>query len=93
MAHKLEHNPMLYGALGFGILSYKSAENANKKMLDDWGGKELPPQSVLLPRRATHGVVYFDLGQGFMIPPKTTLRLSFSNMFTGERRSAQLPLA
>jgi hypothetical protein len=93
MAHKLEHNPILYGALGFGILSYKSAEEANKKMLDDWGGKELPPQSVLLPRRTTHGVVYFDLGQGFMIPPKSTLRLSFSNMWTGERRSVRLPLA
>jgi hypothetical protein len=93
MAQKLEHNPMLYGLIGFGILSYKSAESANKKMLDDWGGKELPPQSVLLPRRSTHGVVYFDLGQGFMIPPKSTLRLSFSNMWTGERRSARLPLA
>jgi hypothetical protein len=93
MAQKLEHNPMLYGALGFGILSYKSAESANKKMLDDWGDKELPPQSVLLPRRTTHGVVYFDLGRGFMLPPKSALHLSFSNMWTGERRSARLPLA
>jgi hypothetical protein len=92
IAQKLEHNAMLYGLIGFGFLSYKSAEDANKKMLDDWGGKELPPQIVLLPRRATHGVVYFHLGRGFVLPPKSVLHLSFSNVWTGQKRSARLPL-
>jgi hypothetical protein len=68
MYNDFEHNKMAYALLGFGIFSYMSAEEANRKMETDWREKEMPEQLVVLPGRTAHGFVYFKLPQG------TTLR-------------------
>ena len=86
MVEKFEHNKISYALLGFGIFSYMSAEEANKKMLNDWSEKELPAEKVLIPSRKTHGVVYFQLGTGLPRLPNSTLSVSLANMRTGERR-------
>ncbi len=68
MYNDYEHNKMAYALLGFGIFSYMSAEEANRKMEADWREKEMPEQLIVLPGRTAHGFVYFKLPQG------TTLR-------------------
>jgi hypothetical protein len=87
---KFEHNKMAYALLGFGIFSYMSAEEANKKMLEDWSSKELPSEKVLIPSRKTHGVVYFDLGPGLATLSNSTLKVPLSNMRTSEPDTATL---
>lgn len=64
MYNELEHNKMAYALLGFGIFSYMSAEEANRKMESDWREKEMPEQLVVLPGRTSHGFVYFKLPTG-----------------------------
>jgi len=68
MFNDFEHNKMAYALLGFGIFSYMSAEEANRKMEADWREKEMPEQFIVLPGRTSHGFVYFKL------PPGTSLR-------------------
>jgi len=68
MYNDFEHNKMAYALLGFGIFSYMSAEEANRKMEADWREKEMPEQFIVLPGRTSHGFVYFKL------PPGTSLR-------------------
>lgn len=90
MVSKFEHNKIAYALLGFGIFSYMSAEDANKKMLQDWSSKELPAEKVLIPGRKTHGVVYFDLGPGLQTLPNSTLNVPLMNMRTSERKVSTL---
>lgn len=64
MADACEHNKMAYALLGFGIFSYMSAEEANRKMASDWRDKELPDNSITNPGRKRHGFLYFELPEG-----------------------------
>jgi hypothetical protein len=68
MFNDFEHNKMAYALLGFGIFSYMSAEDANRKMESDWREKEMPEQLIVQPGRTGHGFVYFKL------PPGVTVR-------------------
>lgn len=90
MIEKFEKNKMAYALLGFGIFSYMSAEEANKKMLSDWSGKELPAEKILIPNRKTHGVVYFQVGQALTALPNSTLHIPLRNMRTQEAYSVKL---
>jgi hypothetical protein len=90
MVSKFEHNKIAYALLGFGIFSYMSAEDANRKMLQDWSSKELPAEKVLIPGRKTHGVVYFDLGPGLTTLSNSNLQVPLLNMRTSERKAAGL---
>ncbi len=90
MAEKFEHNKMAYALLGFGIFSYMSAEEANKKMRRDWSDKELPAEKVLLPKRKIHGVVYFQLAPGLATLPNATLEIPLRNMKSGQSHRAKL---
>jgi hypothetical protein len=64
MADACEHNKMAYALLGFGIFSYMSAEEANRKMASDWRDKEFPDTSITNPGRKRHGFLYFELPEG-----------------------------
>lgn len=64
MYNDFEHNKMAYALFGFGIFSYMSAEEANRKMEADWREKEMPEQLIVMPGRTSHGFVYFKLPQG-----------------------------
>ena len=64
MADACEHNKIAYALLGFGIFSYMSAEEANRKMASDWRDKELPDSSITNPGRKRHGFLYFELPEG-----------------------------
>lgn len=85
MVEKFEHNKMAYALLGFGIFSYMSAEEANKKMRADWTSKELPADKILLPNRKAHGVVYFELGPGLAALPNSDLKISLQSLKSGEK--------
>ena len=80
VAQKFEHNKMVYALLGFGIFSYMSAEEANKKMLSDWREKELSEEKVLNPKRKVSGAVYFDLGKSLDALPNSILTLQFRTL-------------
>ncbi len=67
MFNDFEHNKMAYALLGFGIFSYMSAEEANRKMESDWREKEMAEQLIVQPGRTSHGFVYFKLPQGVSI--------------------------
>jgi hypothetical protein len=92
MVSKFEHNKIAYALLGFGIFSYMSAEDANKKMLQDWSSKELPAEKVLIPGRKAHGVIYLELGPGLTTLPNSKLIVPLLNMRTGERKSGTLQI-
>jgi hypothetical protein len=64
MADACEHNKLAYALLGFGIFSYMSADEANRKMASDWRDKELPDTSITNPGRKRHGFLYFELPEG-----------------------------
>jgi hypothetical protein len=64
MADACEHNKMAYALLGFGIFSYMSADEANRKMASDWRDKELPDTFIINPGRQRHGFLYFELPEG-----------------------------
>ena len=61
MYNAFENNKIAYAFFGFGILSYMSAEEANRKMETDWRQKEIPEQLVIQPGRKANGFVYFQL--------------------------------
>lgn len=89
MVSKFEHNKIAYALLGFGIFSYMSAEDANRKMLQDWSSKELPAEKVLIPGRKMHGVVYFELGPGLSTLSNSMLSVPLLNMRSSERKRAR----
>ncbi len=61
MIDEFEHNKMTYALLGFGLLSYMSAEEANKKMASDWSSKELASELIVNPNRRGSGFVYVKM--------------------------------
>ena len=93
MVEKFEHDKIVYALLGFGIFSYMSADEANKKMRRDWSSKELPVEKILLPNRKAHGVVYFELSRGLLTLPNATLRIRLQNMRTGKIYLATIRIA
>lgn len=64
MYNAFEKNKMAYALLGFGIFSYMSAEEANRKMETDYRDKELAEQLIILPGLRANGFVYFQLPKG-----------------------------
>jgi hypothetical protein len=64
MYNAFENNKIAYALLGFGIFSYMSAEEANRKMETDYRDKELPEQVVILPGLRANGFAYFQLPKG-----------------------------
>jgi hypothetical protein len=91
MFNDFEHNKMAYALLGFGIFSYMSAEDANRKMEADWREKEMPEQLIVQPGKTGHGFVYFKL------PPGATMRgseitIDASSMASGKTIKLSLRL-
>ena len=64
MYNAFEKSKMAYALLGFGIFSYMSAEEANRKMEGDWRDKEIPEQLIILPALRANGFIYFQLPKG-----------------------------
>jgi len=64
MTDEFEHNKMAYALLGFGIFSYMSADDANKKMAADWSSKELTKELIVGPGRKSSGFIYVKLPNG-----------------------------
>ena len=64
MIDEFEKSKMAYALLGFGIFSYMSAEDANKKMAADWTSKELPKELLVSPDRRASGFLYIKLPNG-----------------------------
>lgn len=91
MFNSFEKNKIAYALLGFGIFSYMSAEEANRKMETDWRDKEIPDQVIILSGRKTNGFVYFRLPKG-----RTTkghkLRVEAERMDTKKRMQLELTL-
>lgn len=87
MYNDFERSKMAYALLGFGIFSYMSAEEANRKMESDWREKELPDQLIVLPGRFGSGFLYFKLPPG-VTPRSATLMIEAEKL--AERR--RLPL-
>jgi hypothetical protein len=91
MSDACEHNKMSYALLGFGIFSYMSADEANKKMATDWREKEIPDQLIILPGRKTNGFVYFQLPKG-KLPKGCTLRFEAEQLERGKKVPVELKL-
>jgi hypothetical protein len=64
MYNAFENNKIAYALLGFGIFSYMSAEEANRKMESDYRDKELAEQVIILPGLRAGGFAYFQLPKG-----------------------------
>jgi hypothetical protein len=64
MYNTFEKSKMAYALLGFGIFSYMSAEEANRKMEADWRDKELPEQLIILSGLRANGFIYLQLPKG-----------------------------
>ena len=64
MYNAFENNKIAYALLGFGIFSYMSAEEANRKMESDYRDKEIPEQVVISPGLRAGGFAYFQLPKG-----------------------------
>ena len=54
-----ENDQLAYGFWGCGMLSYMSAEQANKKMKSDWYEKEFPEEKTVLVNRGGDGFLFF----------------------------------
>lgn len=91
MSEACEHNKMAYALLGFGIFSYMSAEEANKKMASDWREKELPDQLIIQPVRKVNGFLYFQLPEGQKING-CKLKLEMEKLDTKEKFPLELTL-
>lgn len=59
VADNFEHNKLAEAFFGFGILSYAAAEDANKKMRQDWEAKSFPDNKTLLANSETRGYLFF----------------------------------
>lgn len=86
-----EKNKMAYALLGFGIFSYMSAEDANRKMEADWREKEIPDQLIILSGRKANGFTYFQLPKG-KTPKGWKLRLEADKLDTKQRVQLELTL-
>jgi hypothetical protein len=84
MTSEFERNKMAYALLGFGIFSYMSAEEANKKMEADWRDKELADEVIINPNRRNSGFLYFKFPEGIK-PTGMTLKLILESLDTKEQ--------
>jgi hypothetical protein len=91
MTNEFEKNKMAYALLGFGIFSYMSADEANKKMASDWTSKELSRETIVNPGRRTSGFVYFRLPKG-QKPTGMELVLPVENLEAKVTQTLRLPL-
>jgi len=91
MSDDFEHNKMAYALLGFGIFSYMSADDANKKMASDWASKEMASEVILNPTRRNAGFVYLKMPKGVK-PDGMTLGLTVENLETKTAQAFKLKL-
>lgn len=90
MYNAFEKSKIAYALLGFGIFSYMSADEANRKMEADWREKEIPDQLTILSGRRANGFAYFQLPEG-KIPKGGKLRVGIEKLDT--KKQIQLELA
>jgi hypothetical protein len=91
MIDEFERNKMAYALLGFGIFSYMSADEANKKMASDWTTKELPREVIIAPSRNNSGYLYFKFPRGVK-PTGMSLITKVENLETKAVETFQLQL-
>jgi hypothetical protein len=91
MSDEFEHNKMAYALLGFGIFSYMSADDANKKMASDWAEKELASEVILNPSRRNAGFIYLKMPTGVK-PNGMTLNVTVENLEAKSTLSFKLRL-
>jgi len=91
MIDEFEKNKMAYALLGFGIFSYMSAEDANKKMAADWSAKELARETIVAPSRRSSGFIYFKLPKGEK-PTGMELVVPVENLETKSTETVRLRL-
>jgi hypothetical protein len=91
MTEEFEHNKMAYALLGFGIFSYMSADEANKKMASDWTAKELPRELIVNPNRNASGFIYVKMPKGEK-PTDMELRVPVENLETKAVSVARIQL-
>lgn len=91
MIDEFEKNKMAYALLGFGIFSYMSAEDANKKMAADWSAKEFTRETIVAPSRRSTGFIYFKLPKGEK-PTGMELVVPAENLETKTTESLRLRL-
>ncbi len=91
MVDACEHNKMAYALLGFGIFSYMSAEEANRKMASDWREKELSDQLILSAEQKMSGFLYFRFPIG-QTTKGCKLRLWVEKLETKEKIPLELLL-
>ena len=91
MSQDLEKNKMAYALLGFGIFSYMSADEANKKMESDWRDKELPEQLIIPQGRKANAFVYFKLKDGQSLKGDKLI-VEVEKLSTSERFPLQISL-
>jgi len=89
MSDVFKKSKMAYALLGFGIFSYMSAEEANRKMQQDWQEKELSEQLIILPQRKTNGFVYFQLNNS---PRGSKLYIQAEKLETKQKISFEIQL-
>ncbi len=86
---KFEKNELAYAFWGFGIFSYMSAEDANRKMKDDWYKKEFPEEKVIPSDRKAAGFVFFELAQHYS---GCNVKVPIKNLRTGEKAEVVISL-
>lgn len=79
MSDEFEHNKMAYALLGFGIFSYMSADDANKKMAADWASKEMASEVIVNQSRRNAGFIYLKMPVGVK-PNGMTLDLKIDEL-------------
>lgn len=87
---KFEKNELLYAFFGFGIFSYMSAEDANRKMKDDWYKKEMPEERVVASDRKTSGFVFFEISQHLS---GCIAKVNVKNLKSGRKSTIEVPLS
>jgi len=91
MTDTFEHNKMAYALLGFGIFSYMSADDANKKMAADWSSKEMPSELIVNTDRKNAGFLYFKMPDGVK-PKGMTLVVPVESLETRKNVAFRLAL-
>lgn len=91
MIDEFEKSKMAYALLGFGIFSYMSAEDANKKMASDWTSKEMPKELLVSPDRRASGFLYIKLPNGEK-PTGMELIVPVENLETKSTQTLRLRL-
>lgn len=91
MYNVFEKNKMAYALLGFGIFSYMSAEEANRKMETDYRDKEISEQLIIMPGLRASGFAYFKLPKG-NTTKGSTLRLQAERLDTRQKLPFEIRL-